>query len=102
MADEVTRRLMPDAAVREGMRVLDIGCGRGNVAVLAAGLVGPSGWVLGIDSDSTAIESADARVRCQSARNLDPVSASNLDPFTVCVFRCSRPELRSVAEQRRA
>ena len=40
--------------------------------------------------------------RCQTARNFDPRSASNLDPSTMCVFRCSRPELRSVAEQRRA
>ena len=39
---------------------------------------------------------------CQSARNFDPRSACNLDPSTACVFRCSRPELRSVAEQRRA
>jgi SAM-dependent methyltransferase len=63
MADDVTRRLMADAGVCEGMCVLDIGCGRGDVAVLAAGLVGASGWVLGIDRDSAAIEAAEARVR---------------------------------------
>jgi ubiquinone/menaquinone biosynthesis C-methylase UbiE len=63
MANDVTRRLMVDAGIREGMRVLDIGCGRGDVTLLAAGLVGASGWVLGIDRDSVAIEAAAAGVR---------------------------------------
>jgi SAM-dependent methyltransferase len=70
MADDVTRRLLVDAGIREGMRVLDIGCGRGDVTLLAAGLAGASGWVLGIDRDSAAIEAADARVRHMGLSNI--------------------------------
>lgn len=70
MADDVTRRLMVDASVHEGMRVLDIGCGRGDVTFLAAGLVGASGWVLGIDRDSAAIEAAGVRARDMGLPNI--------------------------------
>ena len=34
-----------------GMRVLDIGSGIGDVAMLAAEMVGPNGRVVGIDKD---------------------------------------------------
>jgi len=38
-----TRRLFVDAGIRPGMRILDLGSGVGDVAMLAATLVGPSG-----------------------------------------------------------
>src|SRR3984893_5680888 len=44
-----TERLMRDAEIGPGMRVLDLGCGAGDVSMLAAELVGPSGSVVGID-----------------------------------------------------
>jgi ubiquinone/menaquinone biosynthesis C-methylase UbiE len=47
-----------DAGLRDGMRVLDIGCRRGDVGFLAAGLVGTRGEVLGIDSNEAAIRAA--------------------------------------------
>jgi ubiquinone/menaquinone biosynthesis C-methylase UbiE len=40
------------AGLAPGMRVLDLGCGAGDVAMLAADLVGPSGSVVGIDRDA--------------------------------------------------
>jgi hypothetical protein len=39
----VTERLLRAAGVRRGMHVLDLGCGLGDVSILAAGLVGPNG-----------------------------------------------------------
>ena len=36
----MTERLLIDAGLRSGMRVLDVGCGRGDVTLLAAKLVG--------------------------------------------------------------
>jgi methyltransferase family protein len=60
---DITHRLVSDAGLREGMRVLDIGCGRGEVAFLAARLVGARGEVLGIDRDDAAIDVARARAR---------------------------------------
>lgn len=35
--------------IKPGERVLDVGCGSGFDALVAAGLVGPTGWVVGLD-----------------------------------------------------
>ena len=39
-----TRRLLEDAGITSGMKVLDVGSGAGDVALLAAELVGPTTW----------------------------------------------------------
>ena len=46
-----TERVFGKAGITTGMRVLDLGCGVGDVSFLAAELVGPTGSVLGIDLD---------------------------------------------------
>lgn len=56
-----TERLLRQAGLLEGMRVLDLGCGAGDVSVLAAGIVGRSGAVVGIDRDTAVLEVAKAR-----------------------------------------
>ena len=56
----MTRRFFRDAGIAKGMRVLDIGSGAGNVAFLAAEMVGPSGEVVGTDKSPIAIASAQA------------------------------------------
>ena len=58
-----TERLMRDAEIGPGMRVLDLGCGAGDVSMLAAELVGPSGSVVGIDRNSEVIDLARKRAR---------------------------------------
>ncbi|WP_167104999.1 class I SAM-dependent methyltransferase [Mycobacterium sp. DL592] len=59
------------AGLREGMRVLDVGCGPGEVSFLAARIVGPTGSVLGVDADGDVIEFARARA---AERELPTVS----------------------------
>jgi ubiquinone/menaquinone biosynthesis C-methylase UbiE len=44
------------------MRVLDIGCGPGDVTMLAADLVGSTGRVVGIDRDEAVIDAARKRI----------------------------------------
>ena len=60
-----TERLLRNAEIGPGMRVLDLGCGAGDVSMLAAELVGPSGSVVGIDRSPQVI--ALARTRAQAA-----------------------------------
>jgi 2-polyprenyl-3-methyl-5-hydroxy-6-metoxy-1,4-benzoquinol methylase len=47
--EPITRRFFVEAGIAPGMTILDVGCGVGDVAFLAAELVGPSGEVVGID-----------------------------------------------------
>lgn len=52
MAADFTERLLSDAGITPGMRVLDVGCGSGDVSFLLAQLVGEEGQVIGVDLDS--------------------------------------------------
>jgi ubiquinone/menaquinone biosynthesis C-methylase UbiE len=60
--DPFTERLFRDAGIGPGQRVLDIGSGVGDVAMLAARLVGPSGAVIGVERDPATIATARSRV----------------------------------------
>jgi ubiquinone/menaquinone biosynthesis C-methylase UbiE len=57
----VTRRLIQHCGIRPGMRVLDLGCGIGDVSMLLAKAVGGTGSVVAIDREPRAIEIARAR-----------------------------------------
>lgn len=59
LTDSFLRR----AGVSAGMRVLDLGCGIGEVSLIIARLVGPHGQVHGIDLDPAALEIARTRIR---------------------------------------
>jgi SAM-dependent methyltransferase len=50
-----TEKFFRGAGLVPGMRVLDVGSGMGDVALLAADIVGPGGRVLGIDRDADAL-----------------------------------------------
>ncbi len=56
-----TREVLRRAGISPGMTVLDIGCGVGDVSMIAAELVGPAGRVLGIDNAAAALPPARAR-----------------------------------------
>lgn len=66
-----TRRLLVEAGLTPGMRVLDLGTGAGSVAAIAAELVGPDGAVVGIDRDPDAVESARVLADRAGLRNVE-------------------------------
>ena len=70
-----TRRLLEDAGLRPGMRVLDVGSGVGDVSMLAAELVGPSGSVVGVDRDPPSLDIAADRARLSGLDNITYVCA---------------------------
>ncbi len=87
-----TRMIFAAAGIRSGMRVLDLGCGPGDVAFVAADLVGPDGYVVGVDRSPQALAQARrraeqrglARVRFVEGDIHDPVPGG---PFDAIVGR---------------
>ena len=57
-----TRRMLTEAGLAPGMKVLDLGSGAGDVAMAAAELVGAEGRVVGVDVNGEILETARARV----------------------------------------
>ena len=70
LIDPITRLFLIDAGIGNGMRVLDVGSGAGDVALLAANLVGPTGHVVGVDRSATAVARARSRAEEQSLVNV--------------------------------
>ena len=65
----LTERFLRDAGISSGMRVLDIGCGVGDVTMIAAQLVGTAGHVTSIDLDQASIETAQRRAAAFGLEN---------------------------------
>ncbi|HET8524154.1 MAG TPA: class I SAM-dependent methyltransferase [Thermomicrobiales bacterium] len=71
LLEDSTRHLMLDAGIAEGMAVLDIGCGVGDVSFLAASLVGDRGKVVGVDRDPRALAVARDRAAGMGLANVE-------------------------------
>ena len=87
-----TRQLFEQAGITSGMRVLDIGCGAGDGAFLAAELVGATGEIVGVDRAPAAVERATARAKNKGMCNVqfvagDPTSMEFDGPFDAMVGR---------------
>ncbi len=88
----ITRRFFEAAGIGRGMRVLDVGSGAGDVAFLAADLVGPSGTVIGADRSRAALETARRRASTLGPTHVsfvegDPASLAFDAPFDAVVGR---------------
>ena len=67
----LTERMLRSSGIRRGMRVLDVGCGVGDVSFLVAAIVGPEGRVVGADLDAEALKVAEKRRREQRIDNVE-------------------------------
>ena len=76
-----TERVFRKADVAAGMRVLDIGCGAGDVSFLAADLVGATGSVVGVDRDPGILALARQRAKESGLTNVS-FEESEIDRFT--------------------
>lgn len=72
----ITTRLLREIGLARGMRVVDLGCGAGDVAMLAAEMVGPTGAVVGIDLNAAAIVTARGRARAAGHVNIEFVEGN--------------------------
>jgi SAM-dependent methyltransferase len=92
MAEPITRRLLVEAGVGSDMRVLDVGCGVGDVTFIVADLVGPAGEVVGTDRVAAPLEVARTRAADDGLENVtflfgDPTEMSFDRPFDAVVGR---------------
>jgi SAM-dependent methyltransferase len=88
----LTERLFREAGIGPGQRVLDLGSGVGDVAMLAGRLVGPSGEVVGIERDPRSLDRARARVAEAGLHNVsfiesDASQIPDSEPFDAAVGR---------------
>ena len=65
-----TRRMFESAGIAPGMKVLDIGSGAGDVALILADMVGPDGSVVGIEKNPDIIDTARKRAEAGSYGNV--------------------------------
>ena len=75
-----TRMIFAAAGIRAGMRVLDLGCGTGDVAFAAADLAGPEGYVTGVDSSPQAVGRARLRAEQRGLTRVEFVEGDIHDP----------------------
>jgi SAM-dependent methyltransferase len=92
LIDPITRGFFRDAGIVPGMRVLDVGSGAGDVAFLAAGLVGDTGKVIGVDRAAAALAAARGRADALSLPHVsfhegDPAEMTFERPFDAVVGR---------------
>jgi SAM-dependent methyltransferase len=93
LISKITRHFLEEIRLLPGMRVLDVGCGVGDVALMAAQVVAPDGEVVGIDLDESALRLASERagnVQLQNVKfhtcNLRDFATGDL--FDAAVGRC--------------
>ena len=67
---DLTAHTLKLAGLGPGMRVLDVGCGAGDVSLLAASIVGPSGSVTGVDMNADRWSSRGARIEGAQIANM--------------------------------
>lgn len=88
----LTERLLRNAGAREGMSILDLGTGAGDVALLAAEIVGPTGRVVGMDRDADHLAHARKRAAGAGLSNMTfvqgDINAPPADtPFDIAIGR---------------
>ena len=74
--NSMTRRFLAEAGVTRGQRVIELGCGGGEVTQILAELVGPSGEVVAIDRDPRALAMAGDRMK---ENGIEHVRISSVD-----------------------
>ena len=87
-----TERLFRDAGIGRGQRVLDLGSGVGDVSLIAARIVGPTGAVVGIERDPRSLARATARMAENEFHNVtftqtDAGDIPSTEPFDAAVGR---------------
>ena len=76
------KQLVSALNISDGERVLDIGAGTGHLAAYVANIVGPSGWVVGVDPLRPRIEITQSKASCSFEARIDRVE--DFSEFRIC------------------
>ena len=79
---EFTEELLRKAGIAPGMRVIDVGCGAGDVALLLASLVGEHGSVVGVERSEESVRLARQRIEAAGLSNVT-IHHADLAEFTL-------------------
>lgn len=84
----VSGRMLELGHVQPGMRVLDLATGRGEPAIAAAGRVGPTGRVIGVDLSSSMLDMTRQRAEAAGLENIQLMvgDAQTLEAVTTADF----------------
>src|ERR1700744_5397119 len=75
----ITDHLLHRAGISAGMRILDIGCGVGDVSLLAARIAGRGGRITSLDFDPAALETLKQRAAAEALTNIECVEGNMQD-----------------------
>ena len=100
--DPYTEAFLRKAGIREGMKVLDVGSGIGNLSLLAAKLVGASGQIIGADANVEVSHFATMRAQELGHKNIeffigDLLSVDFEDDFDAIIGRLILPHVKHPA-----
>jgi ubiquinone/menaquinone biosynthesis C-methylase UbiE len=104
----LNHRLVADARLRTGMRILDLGSGTGYPALLGAHTVGPSGCVIGLDLAEQMLAAARRKATTLSLANVTfrtgdvtalPFEANSFDAVTSRFCLMFLPEIPKAAAE---
>ncbi|WP_455379421.1 class I SAM-dependent methyltransferase [Petrachloros mirabilis] len=104
----LNHRLVADARIHPGMKVLDLGSGTGYPALLAAQTVGPSGSVVGIDLADRMLAAADRKAKRLGLVNISfrtgdvtvlPFESNSLHAITSRFCLMFLPEIHKAASE---
>ncbi|MEO6890981.1 MAG: class I SAM-dependent methyltransferase [Ktedonobacteraceae bacterium] len=92
-------RFLEEVGIKAGMKVLDVGTGAGDIALLLTERVGPDGQVIGVDSNPTVLDVARRRAEAAAFTNVSFVQADITQmevarDFDAIMGRCILPHLR--------
>jgi SAM-dependent methyltransferase len=79
---DLTGHMLRLAGLKPGMRVLDIGCGAGDVSFLARSIVGQEGAVIGVDRSPEAVTVAQQRAQKAQLPNVQFI-ATDVDALSL-------------------
>lgn len=86
---EITQQLLQHASLAKGMRVLDIGCGSGEVTRAIAEAVGDNGEVVGIDNSYSALAAAKIASEAGNYSNISYIRSELTElPLELGIFDC--------------